>query len=545
MSAGPLQRSIQPGVARTGTVRTETFALLRALGMTTVFGNPGSTELPMLHEFPQDFRYVLALQEASAVSMADGFAQATRKAVLVNIHAAPGLGNALGAVVTAYRNRTPLVITAGQQVRAMMAMEPWLFAKEAAEFPKPYVKWSIEPSRAEGVPAAIARAYHVAMQPPRGPVFVSIPMDDWDAPASPVPVRAVSQRCGPDPAALRDLAAGFAQGRRPALVVGPGIDLDQAWDGMVRLAEQVGAPVWSAPNAWRPGFPTNHPLFQGGLPAALEPCAERLAAYDAVLVLGSAVFNYYPYVPGPVLKPGTTLFQVTDDPDEAARAPVGTSVVSDLALAIDALLPLLPGSPGRTPPPPRKAPSQPESRSPMPPALALQSLANAMPDDAILLAEAASMAHDVADQIRVSRPGSSFHAGSGGLGFCLPAAVGVQLAQPDRRVVCVLGDGAALYSVQALWTAVREQAPVVFIVLRNEQYAILKAFAGFEKVATGIPGLDIPGLDFVAIAGGLGCATARVTEPSGLRPAFDRAFATTDRPTLVEVAVDHAIAPLL
>jgi benzoylformate decarboxylase len=168
--------------------------------MTTVFGNPGSTELPFLHDWPNDFRYILALQEASAVAMADGFAQATRRAAFVNLHSAAGVGNALGNVFTAFRNQTPLMITAGQQVRALLLQEPYLFAESPAEFPKPYVKWSCEPAQPQEVPAALTRAYHIAMQPPCGPTFVSIPVDDWEAATAPVRVRIVRRQMASDPA---------------------------------------------------------------------------------------------------------------------------------------------------------------------------------------------------------------------------------------------------------------------------------------------------------------------------------------------------------
>ncbi|HEU0114861.1 MAG TPA: thiamine pyrophosphate-binding protein, partial [Thermomicrobiales bacterium] len=164
------------------TVREATWDLLRWLGMTTIFGNPGSTEEPFLQDFPGDFRYILGLQEAAVIGMADGFAQALGNAAFVNVHTAPGVGNAMGNIVTAWHNQAPLVVTAGQQTRAMLAMEPWLVNRDAVDLPKPYVKWSNEPARPQDVPTAIERAYHVAMQPPRGPVFVSIPMDDWDAP---------------------------------------------------------------------------------------------------------------------------------------------------------------------------------------------------------------------------------------------------------------------------------------------------------------------------------------------------------------------------
>src|SRR6202048_2795421 len=174
------------------TVRAAVLELLRAFGMTSIFGNPGSTELPLFRGFPKDFRYVLGLQEASVVAMADGYAQATRNAAFVNLHSAVGVGHALGSIFTAYRNQTPLVITAGQQARAMLPDEPYLWATQATEFPKPYVKWSCEPARAQDVPAALARAYFLAMQKPCAPTFVSIPVDDWDVETEPVAARQVS-----------------------------------------------------------------------------------------------------------------------------------------------------------------------------------------------------------------------------------------------------------------------------------------------------------------------------------------------------------------
>src|SRR5215468_7085619 len=206
------------------TVRDRVFDLFRAFGTTTIFGNPGSTELPMFRDFPADFRYVLALQELVAVSMADGYAQATRNAGLVNLHSATGLGHSLGAVFTAYKNQAPLVIIAGQQARSILPFEPFLFAERAAEFPRPYVKYSIEPARAEDVPAAIARAYYTAMQPPRGPTFVSVPIDDWTHPVQPVAPRKVSREIGPDREAMQALAAALAASRQPALIVGPSVD---------------------------------------------------------------------------------------------------------------------------------------------------------------------------------------------------------------------------------------------------------------------------------------------------------------------------------
>src|SRR5467141_5194881 len=225
----------------TTTVKDATFSLLRAFGIKRVFGNPGSTELPFLSDWPDDIDYVLGLQEASVVGMADGYAQATRNAGFVNLHSGAGVGNALGNIYTAHRNQTPLVITAGQQARSILPLQAFLYAERASEFPRPYVKYSVEPARAEDVPAAIARAYYTAMQPPCGPTFVSVPIDDWSHPTQAVEARKVSRELGPEPDAMQALADALASARHPALVVGPGIDRAQAVDLMVRLAEKAKA----------------------------------------------------------------------------------------------------------------------------------------------------------------------------------------------------------------------------------------------------------------------------------------------------------------
>src|SRR5581483_8387170 len=197
------------------------------------------TELPFLSDWPDDIDYVLGLQEASVVGMADGYAQATRNAGFVNLHSAAGLGNALGNIFTSWRNQTPLVIIAGQQARSILPLEPFLYAERASEFPRPYVKYSVEPARAEDVPGAIARAYYTAMQPPCGPTFVSVPSDDWNHRAQPVEARSIGRETYPDPKALQLLAQALAASKRPAFVVGPAVDRAQAVDWMVQLAEKT------------------------------------------------------------------------------------------------------------------------------------------------------------------------------------------------------------------------------------------------------------------------------------------------------------------
>ncbi len=253
--------------ARAQTVAEVVFDFLRRHGMTRIFGNPGSTEMPMFVDLPEGFSYVLGLQEASVVGMADGYAQITGGAAFVNLHSAAGLGHALGSIYTAYRDRAPLVIVTGQQSRALLAHDPFLFNENPTEFPKPYVKWACEPARAADVPAAIAKAYWIAMQPPRGPTLVSVPLSDWDEIAAPLPEREVETTCGATPEALDRLAARLDAAREPVIVVGPVVDIDGAWAPTVRLAERLQAKVWASPKSSRASFPESHPLFAGFLPA--------------------------------------------------------------------------------------------------------------------------------------------------------------------------------------------------------------------------------------------------------------------------------------
>lgn len=526
-------------------VRDVTYNLLRDLGMTTVFGNPGSTEEPFLTGFPQDFTYVLGLHEAVVVSMADGFAQASGNAAFVNLHTASGMGNGMGSLVTAWHNRAPLVVTAGQQTRQMLALEPWLVNLDATELPRPYVKWSHEPTRAEDVPGAIERAYHMAMTPPLGPTFVSIPMDDWKAEAQERQARRVHRQPHADPFALAAAAEKLRTARNPLLVVGAGVDRAAAWDDAVVLAERLQAPVWEAPAPERASFPQDHPLFQGALPLALKPVAERLTGHDVVLLVGAAAFRYYPHIPGPVLPEGTELIHITDDPAEAARAPVGTALIGEIKSALAALAVAIPAA-ERVAPSPREQRTHHVARKPIEPGYVFQCLTEAMPEDVLFTEESASTRAAFYDQVRIDRPASYFATGSGGLGFAMPAAVGVALARPGQTVCCPIGDGAALFGIQALWTAAQHRLPVVYLVLNNGGYGILKSFAAFQRTP-GVPCLDLAGLDLVQIAHGLGARASRITEPRALLPELRGAFAlaAAERiPVLLDIATDRVVQDL-
>jgi benzoylformate decarboxylase len=524
------------------TVREATFELFRAHGMTTIFGNPGSTELPMLADFPDDFRYILGLQELAVVGMADGFSQASGRPTHVNLHTAPGVGNAVGGILNAQANKTPLVITAGQQVRPHITMEASLTNRDAVFGPQPYVKWSHEPPRAQDVPGALGRAIHYASLPPRGPVFVSIPMDDWNVQADQdlatnATRRTVIGRMSADRDALEGLALSLAAASAPVMVAGPDIDASGGWDAAIALAEKQRLPVWATPavGGGRIGFPESHPNFVGVLPPAIAAISETLSEHDLVLVVGSSVFPYYPYFPGPLLPEGATLVAITSDPGEAARAPMGDAIVGDVGLALATLVELVEDT-GRVAPQPRAAPSNPEAAEPMTGSEAMAALADAWPDAGIAVAETPASTLALRNRLRLSKPGSYYFTASGGLGFGISASVGVQLAQPERSVVCVLGEGSAQYGITALWTAVAYKVPVTFLVMRNDEYAILKWFGTFEQVS-GVPGLDLPELDTAAVARGYGVPAIEAGDREELTEALRGAIAIDDGPRLVQARV--------
>ncbi|HEX4467228.1 MAG TPA: benzoylformate decarboxylase [Solirubrobacteraceae bacterium] len=536
-------------------VREAAFEMFRARGMTTIFGNPGSTELPMLADFPDDFRYVLGLHEMVAVGMADGFAQASGRVTHVNLHTAPGVGNAVGSILNARANHAPLLVTAGQQVRSLMTMQATLTNRDAVEVPKPFVKWSFEPPRAKDVPHALAQAIHHASLPPAGPAFVSIPMDDWDVEVEPIDyashvARTVAGRTQPAQADVEALAARLRAARRPVLVVGPDVDAAGGWDAAVALVESQRMAVWASPPTGgnRIGFPESHPAFQGVLPPAVSPIAMALDGHDLIVVAGSSVFPYYPNIPGDFLPAGAELVALTCDPDEAARAPMGDALVADVGLTLQALAAALSEPADREPPAPRPSASEVEAMTGGAPTAdgkltgggVHAVLSELFPQDGIVVLESPSSTAALRNQLRLSRPGSYFFSASGGLGFGIAASLGVQLAQPQRQVVCVLGEGSAQYAITAFWTAANYSIPVKFLVLRNAEYSILKWFATLENVS-GAPGLDLPALDVEATAASYGVPGTTVAGREALHAALEDAFAA-DGPRLVQVDVAPGMA---
>jgi benzoylformate decarboxylase len=529
-------------------VREAAFELFRRHGMTTIFGNPGSTELPMLGPLPEGFRYVLGLQEAVAVGMADGYAQASGNVAHVNLHTAPGLGNGVGAIFNARANHAPLLITAGQQARSLMTMQALLTNRDAVDVPRPYVKWSFEPPRAVDVPFALAQAIHSASLPPAGPAFVSIPMDDWAAELEPADyatqtARSVGGRAAPPASEIAALAERLRAARSPVFVAGPDIDASGGWEAAVELVERQRLPVWASPATAgsRIGFPEDHAAFQGVLPPAVGPLAQTLAGHDFVLAAGTSIFPYYPNIPGEFLADGAELVAITSDPDEAARAPLGDAIVADVALTLRALADELREAASDRPlPPARVEYDAPPSGEKLSGGDVHAVLAELFPRDGIVVLESPSSTAALRNRLRLGRPGSYYFSASGGLGFGLAASVGVQLAQPERQVVCVLGEGSAQYAITAFWTAAAYRVPVKFLVLRNGEYSILKWFSMLESIENA-PALDLPALDVAATAASYGVPSRTVDGRDQLHGALADAFAH-EGPQLVQVDVEPGMA---
>ncbi|WP_071467628.1 benzoylformate decarboxylase [Polynucleobacter asymbioticus] len=529
------------------TVKEITFDLLRKLQVTTVVGNPGSTEETFLKDFPSDFNYVLALQEASVVAIADGLSQSLRKPVIVNIHTGAGLGNAMGCLLTAYQNKTPLIITAGQQTREMLLNEPLLTNIEAINMPKPWVKWSYEPARPEDVPGAFMRAYATAMQQPQGPVFLSLPLDDWEKLIPEVDVaRTVSTRQGPDPDKVKEFAQRITASKNPLLIYGSDIARSQAWSDGIAFAERLNAPVWAAPFAERTPFPEDHPLFQGALTSGIGSLEKQIQGHDLIVVIGAPVFRYYPWIAGQFIPEGSTLLQVSDDPNMTSKAVVGDSLVSDSKLFLIEALKLIDQREKNNTP--QRSPMTKEDRTAMPlrPHAVLEVLKENSPKEIVLVEECPSIVPLMQDVLRINQPDTFYTFASGGLGWDLPAAVGLALGEEvsgrNRPVVTLMGDGSFQYSVQGIYTGVQQKTHVIYVVFQNEEYGILKQFAELEQTPN-VPGLDLPGLDIVAQGKAYGAKSLKVETLDELKTAYLEALSFKGTSVIV-VPITKELKPL-
>jgi benzoylformate decarboxylase len=341
----------------------------------------------------------------------------------------------------------------------------------------------------------------------------------------------------PNPEALDRAAKALESSRRPAVVAGAGVDRAGAWYDAVALAERLNAAVWADPMHPRAGFPQDHPLFQGVLTPSQAAIAEGLSEYDVVLVLGAPVFRYFQYKPGDPVAEGTRVIHLTDNPEEAARAATGNGVMGDVALAIRQLNERLPErSGGPAPPPPAEVPA-PEPGELLPADYVMHTLARYLPERAVIVEETPSSRNLLHKHVKIKNPGGFYSAASGGLGFGASASVGLAMAQPERPVVCVVGDGSLMYGLQALWSAGHYGAGVVYVVMNNAQYKILRLLGQLGGVGEGVPGLDLPSIDIVGAAASLGVGGETVGGPEELTEALERALGL-GCPYVLNVPVD-------
>jgi len=526
------------------TVRDATFEVLRRYGMTRIFSNPGSTEVPFLVDLPDDLSFILGLHEGSVVGMATGWAIAAGRPAFSLLHTTAGLGNAVGAIATARVNRAPLVVAVGQQDRRHLAAEPFL-AGHLEGLAGSYPVWTAQPIRAADVPGTLARAWYEA-EAGRGPAVVVVPMDDWAEPAaeesaaSPAVVRRTR---GADPDAVAELAALVDGAGSPAVVVGAGADDDASWAALVRLVERLRCPVFQEAFGARAGFPQDHPNFAGLLPAGRAALRAVLLPHDVVVVVGTSAFRQYQFEPGPLAPASTRIAVVTNDPAEAHRSPAELAVVGPPSAICQLLADAVRDRPGAPAPVARRAalPAPPGEGDALCAADVLGALARRLSPDTVLVEEAPSARPTLHALLPARRPLGFLSAAMGGLGFALPAAVGVRMARPDRPVVVVAGDGSALYGIQALWSAARYSCGVLYIVLSNGRYAVMDRLAAAHDGAGGKPAW--PAFDEVSIAGlarSFGCPARRITTYGALVTALDEVLpglAARDEPLVLDVAV--------
>jgi benzoylformate decarboxylase len=549
------------------------FEMLVREGVRYVFGNPGTTELPLMDLFAarSEIEYILALHEDSALGMAAGYADATNRAAVVNLHTNPGLAHALGNLYNAYRAGTPLVVTAGQQDTRSMIDEPLLQA-DMVELARQHTKWAWEARHASEVGAAVARAFKVAETPPTGPVFLSLPVNVMEerADVSLPPVTRIGARIHGDPIKIEEAAGIIAAARNPVIISGDRVARSGAVFQVAQLAETIAARVHSEPLNSLLVFPTDHPLYAGPLfPNAAQA---RATLEDADVILTIGVNNLVPlvYTGARMIPEGARVIQVDSDERELGKNyPAEVAILADPRTVCDDLIKAMRSIYDESSKPMLSARRQmieshiregrakfaqaaavaPEE-GPMSPGFVAREMRRAVSGSPILVDESVTSTAFVRTLFELDEPNSYFYAKGGSLGLGLPAAVGVKLAMPDRQVICAVGDGSALYSVQALWTAARYKLAVKFVVFNNASYMILKgglaAMQG-ESIKRGkFIGMDItePEVDFVRMAGSMGVAARRVVRPAELRPAFDWAF-NEDGPALLDVAISRDVRSVL
>jgi benzoylformate decarboxylase len=545
--------------------------LLKQEGVELLFGNPGTTELPLMDALAgQDaIRYILALHEAVAVAMADGYAQASGRLAAVNVHISPGLGNAMGMLYDAYKAGSPLLLTAGQHDQSFAITEPILWS-DLPSVARPYVKWSHEVHRLQDLPRAVHRAAKAALTPPTGPVFLSLPMDVLTAEADMdlgQPTR-VDPRIRGSQASVAAAAERLARARRPVIIAGDAIAFSDAHAELAEVAELIGAPVYAERLAYTCNFPSSHPLFQGEIPRQASDIRALLRQHDLLFSVGGNLFLLS--LPSEVdpMPPGLQVIHLDPDPWEIGKnypATVGIfgdpkATLPDLARAIR----------GHLPPAHRDAARhriaeareakergvaelrararEERDRTPIPPLSLLEALADHLPPNAVVVDESLSSGMGLRLLLKSEDPKSYFGLHGGGIGWGLPGALGVKLALPDRPVIALIGDGGAMYTNQALWTAAHDNLGVAVVIINNASYRILKqrthALKGISAQTGRYVGMDLesPRIDFLSLAQALGVPGERVEKAAEIGPALSRALARGG-PSLIDVEVDGSFLP--
>lgn len=545
--------------------------LLKQEGVELLFGNPGTTELPLMDALAgQDaIRYILALHEGVAMAMADGYAQASGKLAVVNVHISPGLGNAMGMLYDAYKAGVPLLLTAGQHDQSFTITEPILWS-DLPPVAKPYVKWSYEVHRLEDLPRAVHRAAKVALAPPTGPVFLSLPMDILTAEADMdlgEPTR-VDPRIRGSQAAVAAAAEQLARAQRPVIIAGDAVARSDAHAELVEVADLIGGRVYAERLAYTCNFPSSHPLFQGEIPRSPSDIRALLGQHDIVFSVGSNLFLLS--LPSEVdpMPPDLPVIHLDPDPWEIGKNyPVKVGIVGDpkatlldLAQVIRKYLgPADREAARRRLSDAREAKEravgdlrararQERDRIPIPPLVLVEVLAEGIPPDAVLVDESLSSGFGLRSLLKSEDAKSFFGLHGGGIGWGLPGALGVKLALPDRPVVALIGDGGAMYTNQALWTAAHYNLSVVAVIINNASYRILKqrthALKGISAQTGRYVGMDLepPRIDFIGLAQAMGVPGERVEKAAEIGPALSRALARGG-PSLVDVEVDGSFLP--
>jgi len=548
------------------TGRSAFLALLKDEGITHLFGNPGTTELPIMHALKDhpDLTYVMAMQESLVVAIADGFSRASGRLVACNVHVAPGLGNAMGSLFNASFTGTPMILTAGQQEQGHGLMEPVLYGP-LVQMAEPVVKWAVEVTRLEDLPRIVRRAAKIATTPPTGPVFISLPGDILNAEAGIEFGRStrVDTRVKPSDEALQALVQRILAAKNPVIITGDEIVKSDALQEAASLAETLGCAAYQSSTPYGASFLSESPCFIGALTRLQKQVRETLSPYDLMIVLGADPLRMSVYSEVDPLPEGLSIVQVgLVDWDLAKNYGVEIALKADVKETVRALIPALKAVGGSALETrakqgvaelasknwtARRGPlieqiSKARDRSPIDPDWLSLQVVEAMPANAILVDEGLTSSRQML-ALRPHRDRYGYHAlASGGIGWGLPASVGVSLANPDRPVVCYSGDGSSMYSIQALWTAANHKLPLTFIIVNNGGYRIIKqrllAFHGDDNYV-GMDFIDPP-VDFTGIARSLGLEAIKITDPKELKSTLSSAF---NRPgaKLIEVVVNNAV----